>query len=338
MTGIHADHALRLRAALISLLIGVGMLGGKWAAYLMTGSHAILSDALESVVHVAAIAFALLSVVLSARPPDPKYPYGYGKIGYFSAGFEGGLIALAAMAIFYEAAQGLILHEPLRRLGAGFAIILAASVVNLVLGIWLIRVGRRSDSLILEADGKHVLADSYTSFGVVLGLGLVWLTGVRWLDPVVAILVGLNILRTGYELVRESVLGLMDRADPELLRRIVGELQGIRREGWVDVHHLRAWRSGDRTFVDFHLVVPADWTVVRLHEAHDLTREILRSALGGATEVIIHFDPESPLRHRPRSAEPWSMSEAVRVPGRDESLGEAPSGEDRNSVDFGAVP
>lgn len=303
---------------MLSLLIGVAMLGGKWFAYVTTGSHAILSDALESVVHVAATAFALASVILSARPPDPKYPYGYGKISYFSAGFEGGLIALAALAIFYEAAQGLLLNEPLKRLDVGFGIILLASVVNLVLGIWLTRLGRRSGSLILLADGQHVLADSYTSFGVVLGVALVWITNLRWLDPLVAILVGLNILRTGYELVRESFVGLMDRANPALLEKIVAALQEARGEGWVDVHQLRAWTAGDRTFVDFHLVVPPEWSVVRLHEAHDKARDVLREALGPATETIIHFDPDHPSREIERSGDPWSMSEAVRVPSSDD--------------------
>lgn len=315
----HPDYALRRRAAMLSLVIGMVLLGGKWIAYVFTGSHAILSDALESIVNIAASGFALISVILSARPPDPKYPYGYGKIANFSAGFEGGLIALAALAIFYEAAQGLLFPEKLSRLGFGFALVLIASLVNLVLGLWLIRTGRKSDSLILIADGRHVLADSYTSFGVVVGVALVWSTGIHWLDPVVAILVGLNILWTGYQLVRESILGLMDRADPELLEKIVGSLQGVRRQGWIDVHQLRAWRAGDRVFVDFHLVVPADWTVVRLHEAHDRARNELRSVLGSSTEVIIHFDPEIPDHHRPQSAEAWSVRDASRVPRRDDS-------------------
>ena len=131
----HPDFLLRRRAMWLSLAVGVAMLGGKWTAYLLTGSHAILSDALESIVHIAATGFAVASVILSERPPDPKYPYGYGKISYFSAGFEGGLIALAALAIFYEAAQGLILKEPLQRLDTGVAIIFTASLVNLFLGL-----------------------------------------------------------------------------------------------------------------------------------------------------------------------------------------------------------
>jgi cation diffusion facilitator family transporter len=318
MMAEHPDTALRTRAAVISVVVGVGMIVGKWGAYLLTGSHAILSDAMESIVHLAATVFALIAVILSARPPDPKYPYGYGKISYFSAGFEGGLIALASLAIFYEAAQGLIRKEPLSRLDVGFGLILVAFIVNLALGVWLVRLGKKSQSLILVADGQHVLADSYTSLGVMVGVGLVWMTGLRWLDPVVAIFVGLNILRTGYVLVRESFEGLMDRADVALLNKIIAALQENRREGWLDVHHLRAWRAGDRTFVDFHLVVPEDWTVVRLHEAHDRARAVLRNVLGDASEVIIHFDPDHPDRDLRERDVPWSLAEAVRVPDDDD--------------------
>ncbi len=330
MIAEHPDTAIRKRAAIISVVVGVGMIFGKWAAFLLTGSQAILSDALESIVHLAATVFALVAVILSARPPDPKYPYGYGKISYFSAGFEGGLIALASLAIFYEAAQGLIRPHELDRLGVGFSLILLAFLVNLILGAWLVRVGKRSQSLILVADGQHVLVDSYTSLGVIVGVALVWMTGLRWLDPFVAILVGVNILKTGYELVRESIEGLMDRADDGLLKSIIAALQENRREGWIDVHHLRAWRAGDRTFVDFHLVVPEDWTVVRLHEAHDRARAVLRSVLGDASEVIIHFDPDHPARDLRERDVPWSLAEAVRVPddGDEDSATGSTSGGD----------
>lgn len=307
------DEARRRLAAILSLVVGFGMLGGKWAAYLLTGSHAILSDALESVVHVAATAFALVSLIVSARPPDPKYPYGYGKIGYFSAGFEGGLIAIAALLIFYEAAQGFLLGEELTRLDLGLILIVAASVVNLALGLWLIAQGKRTGSLILVADGQHVLSDSYTSFGVVVGIALVWLTGWRWLDPTVALIVGANILRTGVGLVREAYSGLMDRSDPELLDRIVATLEAARRPGWLDLHHLRAWQSGDRVFVDFHLVVPAEWTVSQVHDAQDYARDRLRDALGPAAEPIIHFDPQRPS-HDHRLDRPWTRAGAVLGP------------------------
>ena len=307
--------AQRRRAMLVSLLVGLGMLGGKWAAFLLTGSSAILSDALESVVHVVATAFAFAGILLTARPPDEKYPYGYGKISYFSAGFEGGLIVLAAIAIVYEAVIGLLARESIKQAGAGFAIISVAFVVNGLLGLWLIGQGKKTSSLILVADGQHVLSDSVTSLGVVVGVALAWLTGWWWIDPLVAILVALNIVRIGYHLTREAYMGLMDRADPELLAQIVAALQAAREPGWIDIHQLRAWRAGDRVFVDFHLVVPPAWTVEQLHEANERILNALRSALGTSTEIYIHFDPDRPGQAADtRLTSAWTTPDAVRIP------------------------
>ena len=307
------DHGARRWAALVSLGVGFGMLAGKWTAFGLTGSRAILSDAMESIVHVVATGFAYLSITLSDRPPDPKYPYGYGKIGYFSAGFEGALIGLAACVILVEGVRGMMRGPDLQRLDVGLLITLCASIINLALGRWLIRQGRGTGSLILEADGEHVLTDSYTSFGVVLGVGLVIVTHQAWLDGAVAIAVALNVLRTGYHLVRAGVTGLMDRADPALLARIVGALQRGRREGWNDVHELRAWQAGDRAFIDFHLVVPESWTVGQLHEAINACRAILRAELGESAEVNIHFDPDLPEHSDGRVTGPWTVEDATRI-------------------------
>lgn len=296
----------------LSVAVGVLMLGGKWTAYWLTGSHAILSDALESIVHIAATCFALFSLVLASRPADPNYPYGYGKIEYFSAGFEGGLIALAGVAIVYEAIQGFLLHEPLKALDAGLLLIGIASAVNLALGLLLVRQGRHTRSLILEADGKHVLTDAYTSFGVVTGVGLVRLFPQWWwIDPLLALAIGLNILRTAYELTRTAYSGLMGRADRAMLARLVGALETGRQDGWLDIHHLRAWQAGDQTFVDFHLVVPADWTVTQIHDAHVQAQDLIRGALDGPVESIIHFDPD----RSDRPTEPsraWTVDWATR--------------------------
>jgi cation diffusion facilitator family transporter len=315
--GHDRDHfAARRAAALVSLVVGLALLVVKWAAYALTGSHAILSDALESVVNVAASGFALLSILLGSRPPDPRYPYGYGKVAYVSAGFEGGLIALASCAILYETIQGLVRGEQPRQLGLGLVLLAVASSANLALGLFLVHRGRQTRSLVLTADGRHVLADAYTSLGVLAGVGLVLLTGWSWVDSAVAIVVALHILWIGYGLVREGFVGLLDRADPALLARIVDALQASRRPGWADVHQLRAWQAGDRTFVDFHLVVPEHWTVGQLHDANDVIRAALRAALGPETEVNIHFDPDRPARPGLDARRPWTVAGSVRTPGR----------------------
>jgi cation diffusion facilitator family transporter len=287
------------------------MLLGKWVAYWLTGSHAILSDALESVVHIVATGFALFSLIVAARPPDTVYPYGYGKIGFFSAGFEGGLIALAGLAIVYESIQGMLTREPLQRLELGLLLITSASVINFGLGWALIKQGKATRSLILEADGRHVLTDSYTSFAVVAGIALVWLTKAWWLDPLIAIVVGLNILRTAFTLSRTAYSGLMGRADTELLEKVVAALQQGRKPGWLDLHHLRAWQSGDRTFVDFHLVVPPDWTVLMIHDTHVEARKLISDALEGPIESIVHFDPDR-LDRPVDPLLPWTMKSATR--------------------------
>jgi cation diffusion facilitator family transporter len=312
MTTASTSYSARRTAALLSLGIGFLMLFGKWTAFVITGSYAILSDALESVVHVVATAFALASIIIAARPADLKYPYGYGKIGYFSAGFEGGLIALAGLAILYEATVALIRGSEPSRLDLGMLLIAAAAVINLVLGLYLIRLGKRTNSLILTADGQHVLADSWTSFGVLAGVALVWATRLSWLDGLVAIGFGLNILWTGWTLVRESFSGLMDRADPGLLRRVVEACQAARETGWLDLHQLRAWQAGDRVFVDFHLAVPHDWTVTQIHDANDRLHDILCDLLGDETELIVHFDPDRPDFDPSR---PWTVETATRIPG-----------------------
>lgn len=330
MTSATTSYRARRSAALLSLAVGFLMLFGKWTAFVITGSYAILSDALESVVHVVATAFALASIVLAARPPDMKYPYGYGKIGYFSAGFEGGLIALAGLAILYEATLGLIRGSEPSRLDLGMLLIAAAAGINLVLGLFLIRLGKRTNSLILTADGQHVLADSWTSFGVLVGVALVYLTHLSWLDGLVAIGFGLNILWTGWTLVRESFSGLMDRADPVLLGRIVAALQAAREPGWIDVHQLRAWQAGDRVFVDFHLAVPHEWTVSRIHDCNDRIHDLLRELLGDETELIVHFDPDRPDFDTDR---PWTVETATRVPGPDPAhAGPEPKGRSRPAL------
>lgn len=286
-----ADQATRRRAAVISVVIGVMMFGGKTGGYLITGSAAILSDALESVVHVIATSMALYSIILSAKPADPLHPYGYGKIEYFSAGVEGILIVVAAIAIIYEATRDIIVGPQLKSIDVGVWVVAAAGAINLALGWYLIRTGKRTRSLALVADGKHVLTDSYTSIGVLIGLLLVAATDIVLLDPIFAIGVAINIVVTGFGLVGESVRGLMNVADRETLERTIAAMNRIRTDEMLDMHRLRAWRAGEWRFIDFHLTLPKSFSLEHSHEIHHRVHDAICDEFDGQAEVMIHLDP-----------------------------------------------
>ena len=282
---------VRLRAGLISLVVAIVLLGAKYEAYLLTGSTAILSDALESIVNVVAAVFAVGGLIFAGRPADRNHPYGHGKVEFLSAAFEGGLIAFAAVVIIYEVVQSLIRGVDVRRLEAGVFIVLVAGLVNLALGLFLLRTGRNLASLTLVADGKHVLSDFYTSAGIVVGLLLVRLTGLAWLDPLVAAVVALNLMWTGARLVRHAAGGLLDEEDTALLNRLLDVLGKHVGQGVIRVHHLRAIRSGRFHHVDAHLVVPEFWSVDRAHElAEDLAGQVIKE-LGVEGELVFHTDP-----------------------------------------------
>ena len=280
---------LKKKAAVISLAIGIGMFLAKFGAYLLTGSAAIFSDAAESVVHVLATSMALYSILLSAKPADDSHLYGHGNIEYFSAGIEGALIIIAALFIIYQASIDLIVGSNLRELNTGVIIISAAGIVNLILGFYLIRTGKKTNSLTLIADGKHVLTDSYTSIGVIVGIILVIITGFNILDPLFAIAVALNILFTGYKLIRESIGGLMNETDKQLLDMIVDKIVSKKKDYWIDVHWLRFWKSGDKVFIDFHLILPYYFNIKESHlEEEEIEKELLEIIPN--SQIKIHMD------------------------------------------------
>jgi cation diffusion facilitator family transporter len=281
----------RLFAIGASFIVGFTLMAAKFYVYWLTGSAAILSDALESIINVVASAFALVSIILAAKSPDVCHPYGHGKIEYFSAGFEGALIILAALGIFYQAWSRLFFPRELLNLNLGLLLLLAISLVNLILGLGLVQVGRRTRSLALIADGKHILTDVYTSVGVLLGLSLALWTGWYWLDGVVALLVGLNILYIGAQLMQESSAGLMDASDPELLEEIAGLLRDHRKDIWIDVHRLRARRAGSRVFIDFHLILPRDLPLEAGHREVKELERIFNAHYQGMSDTLIHLDP-----------------------------------------------
>lgn len=291
------DVNVKKKAALISLVIGFLMFFSKVGAYFLTGSAAVLSDAMESVVHIFATSFAFYSIIVSTRPPDEGHPYGHGKIEFFSAGFEGALIIIAAIFIIAYALRDIIIGKELSELDVGTYIITGASVTNLILGLYLIRMGKRTNSLILVADGKHVLTDSITSFGAVAALILVLFTGIKLFDPIIAIFLALNILFTGKNLVRESIGGLMNETDDKLINSLAENIEK-RKAGypeWIDVHRFRYWRSGEKYYCDFHLIVPFFFSVEKSHELQHKLESVLMEALKTKeVEQYIHAEPCNP--------------------------------------------
>jgi len=281
----------RLIAISASLVIGLGLLVLKFVAFWITDSAAILSDALESIINVVAASFALWSIIFAAHSPDPAHPYGHGKIEYFAAGFEGALIILTGLGIFYAAWPRLFHPQAISSLASGLHLILATAVINLILGLALVTVGKRTGSLILVADGKHVLTDVFTTAGVVLGLTGVMVTGWNWLDGAVAILVGCSILITGALLVQQSSAALLDTSDPGLLQEICGVITRHRQDLWIDIHQLRARRSGYYVFMDFHLILPLDLSLEASHDEVKKLEKILSDHFEGRADILIHADP-----------------------------------------------
>jgi cation diffusion facilitator family transporter len=285
------DERARLLAVGLSLAVGSTLFGFKIWAHRLTGSTAVLSDALESIVNVVAACFAFGSVIFAGRPADRSHPYGHGKIEFFTAAFEGGLISFAAAFIVFEAARTLIHPTELRGLDQGLLIVSGAGLINAGLGLFLIRAGRRYHSITLTADGKHVLSDFWTSLGVVVGLVLVRWTGLAWLDSLVAAVVGINLAWTGGKLVRQAAGGLLDEEDPTLVRRLVDALDQASHSGIIRIHDLRAIRAGRFHHVNVHLVVPEHWSVSQAHEAGEAFAERAIRGFGLEGEILFHTDP-----------------------------------------------
>jgi cation diffusion facilitator family transporter len=288
---MNADIQIKLKkkAAWISLSIGIGMFFAKMGAYIITGSAAIFSDAAESVVHVLATSMALYSIILSSKPADESHRYGHGNVEFFSAGIEGMLILTAAIVIIYQAVSDIIIGSELKSLNTGALVIAAAGIINFLLGNYLLRIGKKTNSLTLIADGKHVLTDSVTSIGVVIGIILVIFTDYYILDPIMAILIALNILFTGYRLIRESIGGLMMETDPKIIENISQLLSSNREDHWIDIHELRYWQSGDTLFIDFHLILPYFFTIKQSHKDEKKIDEKLMSEFTNS-QIKIHFD------------------------------------------------
>ena len=319
------DNIRSLRmAARLAFITSLLLLMAKFGAYYLTGSKAVFSDAIESIINVVTGAFLMLSIMVSTRPVDENHPYGHGKIEAFSAGLEGGLIILAAIMILVEAIPGFFAPSPPKNLGYGIFILGGAGIINLAVGIFLLRTGKRHKSEALHADGRHLLTDFYTSAGVIIGLVLYQITGLVWIDPLVACLVAINILIPGTRLFNNSIKNLMNEADPELLDRIVKGLNKIKKPGWLYPHKLRALRSGRYHHVDLHISLPHYWSLSQVHEAEKEITEALLEAIGEEGDIMIHVDPCEPpycpvcginsckVRHAEfASSSDWTVQEVV---------------------------
>ena len=313
MSTEHAEQRSRVRVALLSIVTGLVVLGLKYVAYVVSGSVALRSDAIESIVNVVAALFAMGAIVFAGKPADREHPYGHGKIEHFSAAFEGGLIALAAAFILIEATHALLFGVQFKNLGLGMVVNLAAGVLNGLLGWYLLHKGRKTRSKALEADGHHILSDFWTTVGIATGLVVVKLTGIAWMDPVMAMVVGLLLARTGFRLVAESSRALLDSEDPEVVDKVLTAMNQVRTWDVIAVHELRTFRSGRYTHVDVHLVVPEFYSI---RQAHDLCEgfgvRALREA-GVEGEVHTHVDPCGRLYCDRCPAESCSIRRAPRT-------------------------
>lgn len=300
------ERASLTRFAWLSIVAAMVIICLKGAAYWITGSVGLLSDALESVINLVAAIVALVVLTVASRPADEDHPYGHDKAEYFSSGVEGGMILLAAAGISYAAIERLINPQPIEQIGLGVAISVVASAINFGVARVLLTAGRQHDSITLEADAHHLMTDVWTSIGVVVAVGAIAFTGWQWLDPVIALAVAANITWTGIHLVRRSALGLMDTALPEYeLDVIRGALDLYQTDG-ITYHALRTRRSGPRRFVSLHLLVPGAWTV---QQGHDLVERIeadIHKQLSNTT-ITVHLEPLE---------DPRSWSDAVLSPVR----------------------
>jgi cation diffusion facilitator family transporter len=310
-----ASSAMRrslTRFAWLSIVAAMVTIGLKTAAYLITGSVGLLSDAVESLVNLAGGILALAMLTIAARPADDDHAYGHSKAEYFSSGVEGTLILIAAASIAVAGVQRLIEPRPLEQVGLGLAITGLAALINLGVALLLFRAGREANSITLQANAHHLLTDVWTSAGVIVGVGAAALTGWVRLDSILALLVAANIVRTGVGIVHESVLGLMDAALPVAQRTVIDRVLEVYRQQGVEFHATRTRQSGARRFVSTHVLVPGEWTVQKGHELLDRIEGDIRAALPDTT-VFTHLesldDPASwedvTLEGRPvRSNEP----------------------------------
>jgi cation diffusion facilitator family transporter len=295
-----ADYEEQKRVMNLSLAAAVVLLAAKISAASLTSSSAVYSDAAESVVHLLAVAFAAWALRLAHKPADETHHFGHDKVAFLSAGFEGAMISAAAVLILYEAGLQVLYGVTISHLGTGAIITAGAALINLILGLTLIRVGKKSGSPLLRANGLHVLTDVWSSVAVLVALGLIYGTGWLWWDPIAAVIAAVNILRVGYKLIRESLSGLLDEADPKVKREICELLdREVSRRG-LSYHNFRHRHSSRTHWVEFHLVFDDGLTVGLAHEAATEIEASVAALLHPDGRVISHLEPKSAEHHEER--------------------------------------
>jgi cation diffusion facilitator family transporter len=291
---VSAEHQ-NIRIQRWVLIVGIILFAIKVAAWYITNSVAIFTDAMEGVVNVFSAAIGLYSLSLAAKPRDDNHPYGHGKIEFLSAALEGVAITVAGSIIIWEAISRLIAPQEIEQLPLGIILVGFAGGINGLLGWLAVRIGRRNHSIALESSGRHLLSDAYSTAGLLLGLALLLITGYLWLDVGIASVFGVIIIITGLRILRRSIAGIMDEADTRLLQNLIRLLQDERRENWVDIHNLRIIKFGSVLHIDCHLTLPWYFTVKEAHAEVELLSEVVRKKFGRRVEFFIHADGCKPL-------------------------------------------
>jgi len=287
-----------IRFQLIAVAVGVLLLVVKFWAFYITNSNTIFSDAMESIVNIAAGSFALYSLILAAKPKDLDHPYGHGKIEFISAGIEGTLILAAGAGIIYKAVEGLIIEHELTQLDMGMYLAGGAGLINYGLG-WLTEVyGLKYGSPTMVASAKHLKSDGYTSAGMILGLTVVLWTGLNWIDSAIALGFGCFIGYVGIREIRKSYAGIMDEADFKLLRKLISEIDENRNQNWIDLHNFRAQKFGKHVHIDCHVTLPYYLTVKQAHDEIDRMEDLVKDHHPAGVEMFIHSDPCIPTSCR----------------------------------------
>ncbi len=271
-------------------IVSVLLLIAKLVAYYLTHSVAILTDALEGIVNIVAGFFGLYSLYLSAKPRDDDHPYGHGKIEFVSALLEGSMIVIAGIIIIYQSIASFLSPHPLHKLDIGTMLITVTAVINYIMGYRCLQIGKKNNSMALQASGRHIQSDAYTTLGIILGLVLLYFTNIIWLDSAIAIVFAFIILWTGYKILRSSLAGILDETDKNLLIQLVDVLNRNRRANWMDLHNLRIIKYGNVLHIDCHLTLP--W-YMNMHEAHveiDYLTRLVRENFGSSVEFFIHTD------------------------------------------------